>query len=251
MIRINLLPEEMRGRRGRAPRLRAEGPALWVIGVLVLIAAVNGAFLWWILWGRNETQAETQRLRAELKVKQDQRDAKYKDFQALRDLKKRLENQIEILNSLDPPDRLLWSEKLNMLALVVHPQVFITELAVTEKVTEVETQESIRRRQEWEARQEKVGSPPEAVKVPVITQTLIITAVCTGENERDQMDNALRFAGDLRNFSIPNARGEVERFMDGFNDVAFGDFESTQLEGRDVCRFTYTLTTLPITGGKV
>ncbi|MCX7013976.1 MAG: hypothetical protein NTW86_15725 [Candidatus Sumerlaeota bacterium] len=174
MIRINLLPEELTGRRARAAA--AGPPPSWLVFVPIVLFVLVDVFLFWKVFNaRSAAAAATKSMQAELADKEKTRDSKLKSFQELRDLKAKLDNQIEILRQLDPPDRILWSEKLNMLALAITPEAFITELTLTEKVTEVETEESIKRRQAWDNdKSEKKGPAPKEVKVPIITQTLAI-----------------------------------------------------------------------------
>ena len=250
MIRINLLPEELRGSRGRAagePRVARQGLSPLVIMAIILIVAADAAFGWWVFNSRFEAISERTDKEAHLAELTEEINKQYEEFQELKLLDEKVDNQLAVLESLAPPDRILWYEKLNMLSRLVHPNVFIIELQLDENVEEIETTESLARYQEW-MDGGKIGAEPPRVKIPQITHTLAITAITTGKNESEQNQNALSFLKDLQAFEDVHELGEKTKFMDGFEPEQFGDwlFDFTEpYEGRDVGRFTYTLTTKP------
>jgi Tfp pilus assembly protein PilN len=253
MIRINLLPEELRGARGRASmeaRVARQGLSPVVILAILLIVAADAAFAWWVFDSRLEAIGERKEKDAKLAELNKKINEKYEDFQELKLLDEKVDNQLSVLESLAPPDRILWYEKLNMLARLVHPSVFITKLQLDEHVTEIETTKSLTTYQEW-MDGGKIGPEPPHVKIPQITQTLAITAVTTGKNEVEQHKNALDFLADLQTYEAVNEHGDNTRFMDGFQPEEFGKwlFDTRELyKGREVCQFTYTLTTVPTAG---
>jgi len=247
MIRINLLPEELRGRGRRAGAARPGGMSPIIPLIIAALILIDALAFYVVVYRANQTKARTEELKAELAAKTKERDERMPEYQQLVDLREQLKVKEAILRTLDPPDRILWSQKLNMLCYIVHPQVFVTNMRLTENVQLVETQASIERRQQWEADPKKTGPAPEPVKVPIITQTLTVTGITTGETNREQLDAFNQFWNDLQAYQTVNNRGETVRFMDGFASteiVAPGLVFEQVVGGKEVGQFTITLTTV-------
>ncbi len=241
--RINLLPDELKGRRRAAAKAPTDKPAFWTILVALLMLAVDAAALYYVLDLRKAAVQETARLEDEKKEKQSEIDQKMAAFIELQQLEILVDNQLKVLGKLDPPNRLLWAEKLNMLALAINENAFITQLKLSETVIEEQTPESKAARDAWTKAGAKGVAPP-IVTSPVITQTLTITGVCTGENETDQYYNALKFRDDLMKFETKNARGEPVKLMDGFVLAEFaGPFQTMTESGRQVNQFVFSMKT--------
>lgn len=248
MIQINLLPEELRGRKRKKRAVaHREGPSIVVVLFVVAILLGDVALGLAVCvkkWGaRQETkdlEADIQELDAEIKDKMD-------GFETLKVLNETLENQVLVLQSLMPPNQVVWAEKVNMLAYLVLPDAYITELRVTEESIQVPTKASIEARKQWD-KSDKLAPEPEPVTVPSVTQTLTIEGVAIGEDERDRYKNAVEFWEALVAFEI-EVDGKVHRFLDGFIPAeAMSPFDTQDPHhGRDVCRFEYRLKTEPMT----
>ena len=128
MIKINLLPDE--ALKKPTKRRAFTGPKPSVLIVLILVAAYLGAIAigggvfnaWWT--AKKELETATEKRDEILKQIEDVKG----DFVKLKELEDLLKNQVEILKALDPPGRILWSEKLNMLASMIPPDVYITKM---------------------------------------------------------------------------------------------------------------------------
>src|SRR5690606_36431461 len=128
-------------------------------------------------------------------------------------------NQMDVLRSLDPPDRILWSEKLNMLAGLIPPDVFLDEVKVVERVDLVETEQSKAAREAWRKNDNsKKGPEPKIVYRPVISYNLFITGLALGDNHVEQFNNVMAFHKAMIDHEEPARGGETRRFMDGFRD---------------------------------
>ncbi len=251
MIRINLLPEEMRGRGRAVSASRGEGISPAVLFLILLFLLIDAAAFYMVFHGVEANKKRSQELAETLKQKTKLRDKMMPEYEQLIAQSEQLKLKEAILKTLDPPDRILWSQKLNMLCYIVHPQVFITNLKLQETVKEEETKESIKRRADYEKLTKKTGTAPAAVMIPIITQTLTITGITTGKNSTESLNNFNKFWNDLQQYQTTNNRGQKVRFMDGFLNTAVGsgglDFTKV-VGGKEVGQFTITLTTIPMSG---
>lgn len=251
MIRINLLPEEMRGRGRRGAPVRREGLSPMAIAAIALLALLNIVAFYLVFNRAASAKARTKDLQAEIDRKTKERDTRMPEYQQLVDLREQLKVKESILKTLDPPDRILWSQKLNMLCYIVHPQVFITNMKLEEDEKQVETEASIRRRNDWDESKTKTGPEPQPVMVPIITQTMTVTGITTGESNREQLDAFRKFWESLQSYQTKDNRGQTVRFMDGFAKTEVIDpglvFDQ-EVAGKQVGQFTITLTTVPMSG---
>ena len=164
------------------------------------------------------------------------------------DLKKRMEltsNELEILRALDPPNRLLWSEKLNMLAELIPDGIYLTQIKLTESVSEVQTKESRQRYNEW-VKKGKKGKAPKIVKKPIITQRLFLYGVARAETPEDRLRLVSKFSEALKNFKWKTPKGEIHSFYEHFvGEIDTRELVATRVEGIPVTRFTFILKTKP------
>ena len=276
MIKINLMPPEQQGKgAGKAARTAGRAASGKVVSggsssapniVTGLVAVILFGLVayggYWVFGVISESNQEVQDLNKKLKSleatyqnKVGKYEENYRNWELWKD-------QEEILQVLMPKDRVLWSRKVNMISSAVPPGVFITEIEVQESVRMVETQRSIKRRQDYEARkkrlneqyendgqkvQAELGPKPEEVKKPEITQTLSISAVSTGENGNDRFDRMLAFQKALENYEMKGLKGEPHRFMDGFKpEIDFGPMEAEMLDDVAVWSFEFRLATKPM-----
>jgi len=266
MIKINLLPPELRGRKAR-DRMPA-GPVVGniLLGAVVLaVVLVCGATGYNLFSAINTVSAQADRLGQEAAIKQKEYDRKTKENQEMKAKWDRMKVQEEILNVLVPNNPLLWSEKINMLANLIPAGVYVTQLHVEENSDLVETEYSKRLRQEYDqkkARIEKqstgkegvkeyqqqaevIVEPPKTMK-PVITQILSIQGVATGKDQNERRNKVQAFQERLKKYSMTNKAGKTRKFMDNFTpDVAYGTQEAKVQDGVEVWGFEFKLTTRP------
>jgi Tfp pilus assembly protein PilN len=246
MIKINLLPPEIIGRKRKERPLVPKTSTL-IILIIILSYVLVAAEAWWVYNKNAASQNEIAALKAERDAKKKDIEKISKEFKELKALKELATNQIEILNSLDPPNRLLWSEKINMLAELIPRNVYLTAITMTEKVDMIITAESRRRIDEWEKGNKKTPKPPE-IKKPVITQTLRLSGITYDENSEERLQRVVDFYYALKDFSTKSASGQVRRFMDNFrDDIQIAPIASDRVEGVTVHKFEFAITTKPIT----
>lgn len=253
MIQINLLPEN--DKKGRAPKkaggmtLEAGpgqgGNVLVAVVALAVASVVGGAgyFSWNTV---HQAQMATRKLEAEKKEVATQIAGLSDQAKEIQHLREVFNNQWEVLQSLDPPDRILWSEKVNMLAHFIPADVFVSKLKLDEEIVEVELQSSIEARQKWEEGGKK-GTKPEVTKKPVINYTLRITGQATGADNVEQFDNVLKFHDAMKAYETVDNSGTKRSFMDCFNpDIEFENIQATLYEGFPVNQFTFKLRSKPV-----
>ncbi len=245
MIKINLVPAELAGKK-RREKIAAPKPSLIVtlaiVGLFVLVVC-EGLLMYRAKTASDNALKAATSEHEEVKGKIDGLEGEY---QSLKDIKALVANQIEILNSLNPANRLLWSEKLNMLADLIPPNVYITDLLMTESVNNVETLESQQRRREWEKAGKK-GTAPSVVKKPVIKQSLRITGITFAENSERRLQLVLDFLNALQKYSYQTASGESRRFMDNFDDlIKIVKIPTVVVQGIEVSQFIFIITSQPL-----
>lgn len=253
MIKINLLTQDMApGAGGGSTQGTGTALVTAVLAVLFLVNAVLGIGMYvYLNSARSEQEAvraEASTLRAELEEQQILYDERQIDIE-------RMEELIDVAQALDPPNRLLWSRKLNMLPLIVPEGVFLTEIRVTQRVTESETQASIERRRSWEAQRGRRGAPqqpPPIERSPVYQQTLVMDGVAyvPGGVATQRVEQILLFADNIRfrRVTLPfDSEETAERFIDGFSpNVVPADVSATEIEGREVSVFSFSMQSLPM-----
>jgi Tfp pilus assembly protein PilN len=241
MIKINLLPQEMAGRGARATRTADDGQALVALLLIVLLIAnlgVGGFFL----YERSQAQKQRDIVKAERdKVAEELRKTKI-EFDEINSSLENMRRLIELAESLDPEDRLLWSRKLNALPLLVPEGVFLSEIQVVQKITEVETDESVAARTAW-ARTRRGPQPP-VERVPSVTQTLTLKGIAyvEGGTATQRLDQITLFFRNLREKKVRLPFDQAETsFMDGLANILPSPVETATLQGRQVNTFTFTL----------
>ncbi|HOE96373.1 MAG TPA: hypothetical protein PLS90_05570 [Candidatus Sumerlaeota bacterium] len=260
MIQINLL--ENSSTRHRARTAAAGGGAAGGAGTgagagglgaivwlaLILVLGANGG-LGWIAWSKVKVAGDEFRA-AERKQKQieEQIEKQLTEAEQVRKFREVINNQLDVLRSLDPPDRILWSQKVNMLANLIPANVFLTELDIQEDVTMVETEASKAAREAWKkSKAEDKGKEPQPVMRPVIKYIVRLTGVALGNDAHQQFENVTRFHHAMINHVEEDAQGGTVRFMDGFqSNIEFEKVEATVYQGTPCNAFTFKLTTHPM-----
>lgn len=249
MIKINLLPPEKikskkDSNKAYAPPSSAT-PMVTIILILVYIVAL--AFAYWVIKTKADDDKAVKTLTQNRDNLKKSVESKQKQFRELLELRMMLANQIEILKSLDPPNRLLWAEKINMMADIVPQGVYLTNIVVTEDIQEIETDESKKSRETW-VKGGKKDKEPLIVKKPVITQTLAISGVTWHEDADQRLQLIMKFHDGMKNYSNRGTNGETRNFMDNFQELIGieGTYED-RVAGRPVNRFKLILKTKPHT----
>lgn len=247
MIKINLLPQNMTKGGAAAGPNKASRPMTLVILAGVIMAAINGLAGWMAFNCVITAKEDADRIQ----VKYDKVDKQIKDRMQEADLVRKyrevVKNQMDVLKSLDPPDRLLWCEKLNMLSNLMPTDVFVSEITVLEHVEMVETEASKAAHVKWERVDKKKGPEPTAVKKPLITYDMKLTGLALGRDSTEQLNNVIKFNNALTTYRMTDAQGKERRFMDGFDPtIGMGAITTTVYEGTPVDQFIFMLKTKAI-----
>lgn len=246
MIKINLLPQNMANSRATGPQ-KANSPMTIVIMAGVLMAVLNGLAGWLAFSSVIAAKDDVDRVQAKYDKINKQIETRVKEADEVRKFREVVKNQMDVLRSLDPPERLLWSEKMNMLANLMPPDVFVSEILVTEKVEMVETDASKAAHMKWEKLDKKKGPEPGKVNRPLITYEMKLTGLALGKDSTEQLNNVVKFHTALNSYKMTDAQGKERRFMDGFNPtIEMGGTLTTVYEGTAVDQFIFTLKTKAI-----
>lgn len=173
-------------------------------------------------------------------------DKKMSQAEQIRKYREVVTNQMDVLKSLDPPDRILWSEKVNMLASLIPANVFLSGVEVNENVEMVETEQSKIARTKWEKMEasKRPKVQPVSVKKPIIHYVMHLSGLSLGENNVEQMNNIMKFHNAMIAYESVDGKGVKRRFMDGFDPtIEFGPIEAADYEGTPVNKFIINLTT--------
>lgn len=278
MIKTNLLPPELQKKRaqpkrgggglsaGSGPGVSFAAVALALLFVFVLIDGYTAYRLYSTVSTAKRAAAKAKSdLDAAKKFYDDQHKAyeeKFREWTLMREKE-------EILTVLMPKDRIIWAEKLNMLADLIPDGVYLSNVEVTEKIDKVETKESIKAREEYQKKKdeitakkaaaavsgppEKIGPEPLKIEKPIITQTLILSALAQwGEGDVARLDKVSEFQQRMQTYETKNDKGEVRRFGDGFDQEKDGRLkiqpgvqEKKEIAGVTVWQFKLTLATRP------
>jgi hypothetical protein len=130
-----------------------------------------------------------------------------------------IEEKYEVAMALSPRNRVFWSEKINMLSRArMDLAVYVTKLVLTEKIDEIETPESVKRREEWKNSKRKDTEPePKPIKRPIINQTLHVEAIAYGNDDPQRLRQIVAFQEALNKLKWQRVSNDTVRFMDGLN----------------------------------
>ena len=223
MIRINLLPTEGAGRKARLGGAAAGTPppapgfALGLLVLLLLFGAVGwyGYMAYTRVGDAKRAKQAAEAKREKVKKELQQKEREFEKFAAESE---EVDEKYAVVQGLSPQNRIFWSEKLNMIARArMDLAVYIMKLTLTEKINEIETPESIKRREEWKNSKNKKpeDKEPKPIKVPIINQTLTIEAIAYGQNSPERLSQVTSFSNMLTSMTWKRDSGEVVRFMDG------------------------------------
>jgi Tfp pilus assembly protein PilN len=250
MIKINLLPEDMMGGKGGGGIASTESTGSVIVTlVLLVLFGANAAFGGYLLYTKSNTQARLTEAKAEAEqIKADLKETETTYRTAQADIQ-RMERLIDVARSLAPPNRLLWSRKLNMLPLLVPEGVFLEGIEVSQTVTERETEDSIKRRNDW--MKTKRGNPPAVVRVPVYQQVLRLQGIAYVPDGTDtqRLQQFIEFVRNIQEKAVKLPfEAEPRQFMTHFNAQAdFFPVSQKTIAGRNVTEFRVDLRTKPLT----
>lgn len=277
MIKINLLPPELQDKKAMkaataaAPTQPSDKTIqlLTVLAALVAVVIVVGVGYGYMYRSVSKAKADEKQARASFerleKTYNDKKD-RFAEQYAKWSL---MQNQLEIMAELMPENRIIWSEKLNMLSNMMPPDIYVTGIQIEEDVEMVETEESKKEREKWEKekraiesqddkrekdrRLRELGDEPEVIKKPLITQTLTIeAATLLREDGSDRIAKVIELSRRMQTYEMVNAEGEVRRFRDFFkqstdpNNPLIIDtrlMEAQDIHGVGVWTFNLILTT--------
>lgn len=249
MIEINLLPQESSARAATIKSPSESTGALQATAILIaayLVLAVGSVLIY--QYRADELKKEAS-LKAEAKKLNQEIGQKEAEFQELSEALAVARNQLALLRALDPEKRLFWAQKLNVLPKFVPDGVYLTDLQVTEKVTEIETRESREAQAAW-SKTKKQGPPPPVIKQPIISQQFVVRGV--SYVQEGTSDERLQLIVDLINRvrfeKVPTPfSGEESQFLEFFKPtVPFSDIKEVKMSERDVTTFKLTLDTIPV-----
>lgn len=258
MIQINLLDQpgakttkvsSAAGSAFSAPAKPSGSPAVTVVVLLLagVLLVVNAGAAYFAYSNVLQSENSLEQVKNSQKKLKDEIAHKMSQAEQIRHYREVVSNQMDVLRSLDPPNRILWCEKINELSDLMPPKVFLSEIKVTENSKMVETQQSKDARANWEKSPKKSKlPPPPVVQKPVISYDVFVTGLALGRDNVEQMKNVTAFHKALIENSGVDASGKPIHFMDGFNDnIEFESLEATLYEGTPVNKFVFKLTTKP------
>ncbi|MCE5228108.1 hypothetical protein LLG95_00745 [bacterium] len=250
MIQINLLDSAQSKNHKRAvvdKPMPAGGVSFVVIAAVILMIALNGAVGWTCWSAISDSSNKYEAVAAKYKKVQGQIDSKMKTADEVRKFREVVSNQMDVLRTLDPPDRILWSQKINMLASLIPSDVFIDEVRINEDVQMVETEASRKAIETWKkSNDQKKGAQPKQVFRPVLRYHLTLSGLAMGEDHDAQNNNVMAFQRALNEYQTTDAVGHAHRFMDGFQqEMQFEVIKGEVYEGVAVNKFVFKLTTVP------
>jgi hypothetical protein len=119
---------------------------------------------------------------------------------------------------------------------------------VTQKVTEVQTEESVKQMNDWA--KTKKGPQPLPVRVPVINSTMILKGLAYVEqgNPNQRLEQINLFNMNLRTKKVKLPfDAEPSSFMDEFSPtIIYAPTSTSTVDERSVSNFTFTLNAKPM-----
>jgi len=246
MIRINLLEEGEKAKRPKKAREEIIFAKPQAITQYLIIATIILALIPIFIGYKKYSKVKEVINRVE-----EEKNKKTTFDKDLNELKKKsaavkevidtLRNQVEIITRLTPGESgIYWSEKLDYLSDLIPENIYILNLKITETVKEVETQESVKTRQDWE-KNKKVGAPPKKQTRPLIEQRLIVTCIAQAEERENRIRLMTTFQDAMKNHTTIR-NGKARRFMDNLQDlISISGIKTVNSYGVECGQFTITL----------
>jgi len=290
MIRVNLLPQDS-GSKGKAKSASAGGSgnssAITLLTILIALGTLGGSGygFWWTFDQVSQRAAAVNKARNEVEKLEKDAKTRLAAYEALKERERQALNRGRVLLSLDPPDRILWAEKLNMLADLRPEGIAIIKLELVEDVKMVTSPESLKEMAAWEqaqkdaksnkkstqssassaagdsavvggAKSKKKGggtsgsTRPKEVKIPVVNQKLLVEGIAYRLNQSDRLKDINEFRDALERHFTTLEGNQIRRFMDGFKaNIDRGDIaeiDNYQGSNRLVSKFSFTIEAIPM-----
>lgn len=251
MIKINLLPHEP-GKRSAAavkgPGEPSPAPFFALLALVYLLAIGAGYYVYSMAASEQEKVRTQERDLQKLKAEIQKREAEFEEQNLL---SREIEEKYAVVEALGPENRIFWSEKINMIAMArMNLAVYVTKIELQEQIDEQETAESVARREKW--KQDKAKDPqlktpePQAVKQPIINQTLVIHAIAYGNDSSQRLQQINAFSANLHNLSWNRESGEKSNFMDRLaHEFTMLPHKVEVVGGVEVIRFGFSITAEP------
>lgn len=292
MIRVNLLPQDTRSKassKSAAPEGPNPGgsPIVNVLSFLILVSCLGGASYGFYFINNEVSTRQTEEAKLKKEIQDAEREERIRgeEFRALQAKEKQALDRGRVLLTLDPPDRLLWAEKLNMLADLRPEGIAITKIELSEDVQMVTSPESAAEIARWEAAQREganrnrsssggstsasssdsgsssggrrsrggggsAATKPREVKIPIITQTLTIEGIAYQLQQQQRLTDINVFRSALDGYFLTLPDRQMRRFMDGFKpSIARRNLaQINRYQGfeRVVTSFAFSIETVPI-----
>lgn len=247
MIKINLLPADSTSGRAQSARKSGGPNATPFYLLLVVLYMAAGAAGYWVFTTTQEAKRNEDNLTKQRdELKKDVAE-KQVEFDLLNLRSQEIEERYAVVEALGPQNRIFWSEKVNMIARArLNLAVYVTKIELQEQIDERETPESVRRREEWKKAKEanpKLRTPePQAVKQPVINQTLVIQAIAYGNDSSQRLAQIRHFYENLNALEWTRESGEKARFLDRLaSEFAQMPQKLDTVAGVEVLRFGFQI----------
>ena len=265
MIRINLLPDDRKAQK----KIRQRGPVgpgiapLVIIFLVAVYCGVVGFAVFKLYLPYTDAKKELAGQKTKRSAKQDEVDTQRALVKDLAEIEREARTTLEVLNVLDPPDRLYWSEMLNRFSDLKPEGVYISKITLSEKVTETETAASIKARKDWKANKTgDRGLEPKKAMRSHITQTLVLSGLSyvtapTPEQVTDiEIAKITEFQAALEDSLLGQqepSNGDADR-QESILNLKKIDFSGSMMEddlgGRQVTVFEFSIVTNPLLNEK-
>lgn len=253
MIKINLLPHEAGKRAAGGGAKKQKAPMSVARLVYAGIAAVYllaGGAAYFVYQVSAESTKRVRDRQTEKETLTKRVERQRKELNEATANTADIEEKYEVAVALSPENRVFWSEKLNMLSRArMNLGVYITRLQLTETVTEIETPESVARREEWKNKKKEPGEQePKPVKRPIINQALQVDAIAYGVDDPQRLRQIIAFQGALQRLKWTRESGAPSNFLDGLKPE-FGQRlqKRDTVGGVEVMRFGFVVEAEPQT----
>lgn len=250
MIKLNLLPQEYSSKAAAgAPAGPPQGGALMVGAVLAAVYLIIIGVAVMIFLQLADSNRRLQKAQAEFAKVDAERKRLLTEFNEIKELEDALRNQVAVLDTLDPPDRIYWAKKMNMLPAIVPDGVYLTDVKLVERLQEVETKASRQAQADWAKRKGNKGAQPPKQTRTIITYQMTMAAVSYVPDGTSDARLALiiQLLQNMQNKEVKlEFDDSTELFLEGMDRrVVLSKIEGVQIAGRDVSKVTLTLNTTP------
>jgi len=243
MLRINLLPEQETRRRREVVAAPAGISPLTILIIVVYSSLVGGYFY----FGVRRPLMNLRQQERTLKEKVDGLDKGIKAYQADSEKLGRIQYMArlmsDIVEALDPPDRLLWSKKLNQISDLKPENVYVSLIRMTEEITEEAKGKP--KAAKAPAAKEAAATATAQLLFPPTFQRLEVRAVTDTENASEVFRLQREFHDNLKT-GVNKRDNLTTDFFESFDRIEPGNVTRPEVGGRSAYEFSFTLTAKPL-----